>query len=136
MFWSIFVEIDRKPFFVSKKWHSQKIFKKYSWSFFPQQVWKGANPVEIQHFLFKPVKWGNYYKKLFSPKNEPHTAMLSFSWILKHFRGNWLKTSLLGQKWYLRKKLRFAKKFIWENPLENLHLMETICQTTVKREKY
>ena len=32
----------------------------------------------------------------FPPQNEPHTAILSFSSILKYFHGNWLKTSLFG----------------------------------------
>ena len=34
----------------------------------------------------------------FPPQNEPHTAKLSFSGVLKHFRRNLLKSSHLRQK--------------------------------------
>ncbi len=43
-------------------------------------------------------------KNSFSPQNEPHTAKLCFSAVLKQFRGNSLKNSLFSQKSdYLRK---------------------------------
>ena len=37
-------------------------------------------------------------KNCFCPKNEPHTDKLRFSVVLKHFRGNSQRTSLLSQK--------------------------------------
>ena len=43
----------------------------------------------------------------FSPQNEPYTAKLRFSVVLKHFGGNSLITSLFIQKSdYIRKKHR------------------------------
>ncbi len=50
-------------------------------------------------------------KKCFSPQNEPHTAKLCFSVVLKHFRANTLKTSLFSPKSdYLRKVHRNTQK--------------------------
>ena len=46
--------------------------------------------------LVKPVKQDKYYQIQFYSPNDPHIAKLNFSGILKHFRGNCLKTSLLG----------------------------------------
>ncbi len=58
-------------------------------------------------FLIKPVKGTNVNKKKISPQNEPHTAKLCFSVVLKHFWENSQETSLFIQKSdYLRKKLR------------------------------
>ena len=62
-----------------------------------------------------------------SPQNEPHTAKICFSVVLKHFLVNSLKTSLFSQKGdYLRKKLRNNQKVcftqqVWKgaNPEEN-----------------
>ena len=62
-----------------------------------------------------------------SPQNEPHTNKQCFSVVLKHFRVNSLKTSLLSQKDdYLRKELRNSQKVcfsqqVWKgaNPEEN-----------------
>ncbi len=60
-----------------------------------------------QLFLIKPLKGDKYQQNGFCPQNEPHTAKLCFSVVLKRFRGNSLKTSLFVQKIeYLRKKLR------------------------------
>ena len=36
-------------------------------------------------FLVKQVKWGQIVPKSFAPQNEPHTAKLSISGVLKHF---------------------------------------------------
>ena len=53
----------------------------------------------IETFLQKLTKKLSFRsKKCFSHQNEPHTAILCFSAILKHFNGNWQKTSLFGQK--------------------------------------
>ena len=38
-----------------------------------------------QLFLIKPVKGDKYEQKFFSPQNEPHTAKLCLSVVLKHF---------------------------------------------------
>ena len=49
--------------------------------------------------------------KKISPQNEPHTAKLCFSFVLKHFGGHSLKTSLFSQKSdYLRKDHRNTQK--------------------------
>ncbi len=37
-------------------------------------------------------------KKCFTHQNEPHTAKLSFSGVLKHFRENGQKTPLLSKR--------------------------------------
>ena len=58
---------------------------------------------------------------------------------MKHFDGNWLRTSLFGSKtWHLRKKLRnihkyFFSQHVWKgsNPEKIFDLMETtFCQTS------
>ena len=36
-------------------------------------------------FLIKPVKVDKYEQKMFSPQNEPQTAKLCLSVVLKHF---------------------------------------------------
>ena len=40
---------------------------------------------------------GQMLKNCFSPQNEPHTAKLFFSFVLKYFGGISLKTSLFSQ---------------------------------------
>ena len=58
-------------------------------------------------------------KIFFSPKNEPHTAKLCFSFLLKHFVGNSLKTYLLIQKSdYLRKVHRNTQKVCFSYKFE------------------
>ena len=53
----------------------------------------------------------NIKKNCFSPQNEPHTAKLCFSVVLKHFRDNSLETSLFSPKIdYLRKEHRNTQK--------------------------
>ena len=51
-----------------------------------------------------------FLKTVFAPKHVPHTANLSFSGLLKHFRKKLSKkTSLYGLKSvYLRKKLQIT----------------------------
>ena len=72
-----------------------------------RKIWISCN----QPFLLKAVKLEKYKQKLFSPQNLPQTAKLYFSVVLKHFRGNSLKTSLFSQKIdSLRKKLRNTRK--------------------------
>ena len=64
-------------------------------------------------FLVKPVKWDKYYHS-FLPQNEPHRAKLSFSDVLKHFRGNLVKNSLLGlQSDNLRKMLKIFSEVVF-----------------------
>ena len=55
----------------------------------------------------------NSNKNCFSPKNEQHTAKISFFVIFKHFRGNSQRTSLFNQKsGYLRKENGNTQK-VW-----------------------
>ena len=69
-----------------------------------------------QLFLIKPVKGENINKNCFSPQNEPHTAKICFSVVLKHFRGNSLKTSHFSpESDYLRKKLRNTQKYYFSH---------------------
>ena len=51
-----------------------------------------------QPFLFKAENGTIINKIIFSPQNEPHTAKLCFSVVLKNFWGNSLKTSLFSPK--------------------------------------
>ena len=74
---------------------------------------------------------GQILKKKISPKNEPHTANVYLSVVLKHFGGNLLKTSLFSQKSDdLRKKFRNTLKVCFSqqvikgaNPEKNLDLL-------------
>ena len=71
---------------------------------FSWQVWKGENPeVNLdlfkQMFLNNSVDGGKYKQKLFFSQSEPHTIILCFSVILKHFGGNSQRTSLFTKKW-------------------------------------
>ena len=75
--------------------------------FFWSKQWNGTNHSEIG----------------FSPRSEPHSAKLYFSNVFKFFNGNWLETSLLGQKNYLPQKVAknytefffFQQVWKWEN---------------------
>ena len=55
-------------------------------------------------FWSKQKNGTNINKKKNSLKNESHTAKLSFSVVLKHFRRNSLKTFLFSQKYDLSQK--------------------------------
>ena len=77
-----------------------------------------------------------FKKTCFSPQYEPHTDKLCFSVVLKHFRGNSQKTSLLGQKVTFSKrnieKLRNLFNLIfWKRvtPEENLDLFKQLFLT-------
>ena len=74
----------------------------------------------------------------------PYTAKLSFSGVLKHFRGKELKSSLMGLKInYIQKKLRMLRKLYIVNKLEKgiscgkFYLDEnTFLVKPVKRDKH
>ncbi len=114
--WSIFEEINWKPLLHQKvnvsEW-SQELLRKL---FFLNKFENGKILRKImiwwkQLFLVKPVKWDKYWWKWFSASNDPHTAKLCFSCVLKNFRGNWQKLHFLDQKLdYLRNKLRNTHK--------------------------
>ncbi len=69
-----------------------------------------------------------YYKKKISPQNEPHTAKLSFSGVLKHLRGKWLKTSLFGSKTGLSQKEdeEYSEKWYFFNKSEKVQILRKI----------
>ncbi len=67
--------------------------------------------METKKILSNYWKGTNIIKNIFPLPNEPYTAKLSLLGVLKPFRGNWLKNSILGQKIdYLRKKQRTTQK--------------------------
>ena len=72
--------------------------------FFSQRVWKGVNPEFGFCFngkgVFASIKWNgtNINKNSFVPQNEPNTAKLCFSGILKHFRQKLKKKKSLKSK--------------------------------------
>ena len=74
-------------------------------------------------FLVKQVKKDKYYWKMFAPKNEPYTAELSFSSVLKYFR------------WKLTQKNFSSRSKKWLSQKHTMNHPEFIS-TTLKREKY
>ena len=104
LFWSILGEIHRELLFLVKKLiiseRSTEIHRKFV---FLNMFEKRVNPEKNldlfkQLFLIKQVKGEQILTKTcFSPQSEPHTAKLCFSVVLKHFRGNWQRTSLFSQ---------------------------------------
>ena len=68
--------------------------------------------------------WSNQSKEtnttenIFFPQNEPLTAKLSLSGVLKHFCRKLTKNFSLRSKNYLRKKIRITQKVIFSNEFE------------------
>ena len=126
---------------------SRKEAKNCSEIYFFQHIWKGQTLKKIsfdENNFFLSNQWNgtNITKNYFLPQND--TAKLSFSVVLKHFCGNWLKTSLCVQKRdYLRKKLRITQRIIfskqiWKgpNPKENFNLIELFVVKPVRRKMF
>ena len=79
---------------------SSEIIRKFVFlnNFEKEQILRKIRICCKQHFLFKAVKLDKYKQNYFSTQNEPHTAKLCFSVVLKHFCVNSLKISLFCQK--------------------------------------
>ncbi len=77
---------------------TQNEAKNYSKSYFFSTCLKRGT-VE-KWFDWKKILWSSKWKMYFLP----NTAKLSFSVVLKHLRGKWLKTSLFGSKMELSQK--------------------------------
>ena len=110
--------------FGSKNWLFQKEAKNYSEIWFFSTTLNSCKSCGKFWFDGNNIFWSNQWNRTninengFPPRNESHTAKLSFYCFMKHFRGNWLKTSLLGQKSdYLRKMLRITQKVIFSQPV-------------------
>ena len=115
LFFSNFGKFSENFSFLSKRGYLRKKHKILT-KFFFLTCLKRAIPEEYldlfkQMFLIKPLKGTNINKNCFSPKSEPHTAKLCFPVVLKQFRANSLKTSLISLKIdYLRKEYRNTQK--------------------------
>ena len=97
-----------------------------------------------QFFWNNPIKGDNINKNCFSAQNEPHTAKLCFSVVLKHFCGNSLKTSLFSQKVTISERSsEIVRKFAFLNKIEKGQIQRKIwicCKQflfkALKRDKY
>ena len=84
-----------------RKW--QRIIQKV---IFSQCIWNGANPEKGFWFNGNDFVWSqqwnriNITEKIFAPLNEPQTAKLTFSCVLKHFQ------------WKLAENFSFRSKVI------------------------
>ncbi len=103
VFWSIFCRNWPKNFLLGKKTEFlKKNAKNNAESFFFLNKFEKSqilrNSFDLMELQFWSNKWNgtNINKNGFHPQNEPHTAKLSLSVILKLFRGNWLKTFSSG----------------------------------------
>ena len=129
IFWSIFAEIDWKPFFglksdyLRKKLWNTQFSATLKWGKSYWKFWFDRN----NFFLSNQWNGTNITKNCFPPKNEPLTVKLSFSGVMKHFRGNWLKTSLWVKKCdYLIKTLRITQRVIFLNNFEKGQIIRDI----------
>ena len=125
--------------FYSKNWLSQKDAQKYLQSLFLSTSLKRSKSRGKLGFVVKKIfvqsikSWTNINKNCFPPQNEPHTAKLFFSVVLKHFRANSLKTSLfsqkvtiLGRSTEVLRKLFFLTSLKRGNPEENLDFFKQL----------
>ena len=87
-----------------------------------RKIWNILN----NFFWSNQYKGTNINKNCFFPQNEPHTDKLCLPFVLKHFQGMSLITSLFSQNKYVRKKFRNIQKGcfsqqVWKgaNPKEN-----------------
>ena len=87
----------------------------------------------------------NINKYGFFHQNEPYTAELCFSVVLKHFGGKSLKFSLFSQKMTIsERRSEILRKFVFHNKFEKGQIQRQIwicCKQpfifkSVKREKY
>ena len=119
-----FVEIHRELLFLVKKWLSEKrteilrtlvflnIFEKAQ---IQRKIWICLN----NSFWSDQYKGTNINKNCFSPQSEPHSAKLCFSVVLKHFRGNSQRTSLLSPKSPISEKsTEILRKVVFLNMFE------------------
>ena len=81
VFWSIFTEIDWKPFGErSRKWQSQNKLSITLKLIFSQRAWKGENPVERFWFDRNNFYWSNQWngtnitKNFFSLQDKPRRS--------------------------------------------------------------
>ena len=131
-----FWEYSLKNSLLSKKKYLRKKFRNSQKVFFSTSLKRSKSRGKLgfavnNPFGSKQQNGTNINKNCFSLQNVPQTTKLCFSFVLKHFRGNFLKTSLFSQKSdYTRKKLRNTQKDyfsqqIWkgEKPEEYLDLV-------------
>ena len=131
-----FWEYSLKNSLLSKKKYLRKKFRNSQKVFFSTSMKRSKSRGKLgfavnNPFWSKQQNGTNINKNCFSLQNVPQTTKLCFSFVLKHFRGNFLKTSLFSQKSdYTRKKLRNTQKDyfsqqIWkgEKPEEYLDLV-------------
>ena len=131
-----FWENSLKNYLLSKKKYLRKKFRNSQKVFFSTSLKRSKSRGKLgfavnNPFWSKQQNGTNINKNCFSLQNVPQTTKLCFSFALKHFRGNFLKTSLFSQKSdYTRKKLRNTQKDyfsqqIWkgEKPEEYLDLV-------------
>ena len=106
------LEIYKNLSIRSIKWLSQKNQKITQKAIFYQRVRKGENPEERFWFDGNNFFWSNQWnvsnntENSFAHQYGTHTAKLSSSVVMKHFRW-WLpkKFSLSTKKWHIRKML-------------------------------
>ena len=82
------IDYIRKKLRINQKviFFSTSLKRDESWGFF----WFDGN----KFFLSNQWNGTNFTENSFAPQNKPHTAKLSFSFVLKHFLlGNWQITS-------------------------------------------
>ena len=131
-----FWENSLKNSLLSKKKYLRKKFRNSQKVFFSTSMKRSKSRGKLgfavnNPFWSKQQNGTNINKNCFSLQNVPQTTKLCFSFVLKHFWGNFLKTSLFSQKSdYTRKKLRNTQKDyfsqqIWkgEKPEEYLDLV-------------
>ena len=131
-----FWEYSLKNSLLSKKKYLRKKFRNSQKVFFSTSMKRSKSRGKLgfavnNPFWSKQQNGTHINKNCFSLQNVPQTTKLCFSFVLKHFRGNFLKTSLFSQKSdYTRKKLRNTQKDyfsqqIWkgEKPEEYLDLV-------------
>ena len=127
-----FWEYSLKNSLLSKKKYLRKKFRSSQKVFFSTSMkrskFRGKLGFAVNNpFWSKQQNGTNIKKNCFSLQNVPQTTKLCFSFVLKHFRGNFLKTSLFSQKMTILersseilRKITFLNKFEKEKSQRNI----------------